>query len=317
MKRALLVGIDNYQFARQLRGCVNDVAALQPLLEANEDGSPNFECQTLTSPSDFVGRRQLLDAIDRLLMPGADVALFFFAGHGAPERNDVVLVAQDGAPPDLGVSLSEVLGAVQDSKVNEVLLILDCCFSGGAGGLAQLGPNVAALRGGLSILTASRGDQTAMEGGASRGVFSINLCAALSGGAADVLGEVDMAGLYAYLSEAFGAFDQRPTFKANVDRLHGLRTCQPAVPLADLRKLPQIFPRVDGELRLDPSFEPTDERRNPANTATFAILQRCRAARLVNPVGEDHLYNAAMNNGACRLTPLGMHYWQMAKQKRL
>jgi uncharacterized caspase-like protein len=317
MKRALLVGIDEYQYARPLYGCANDVAALQPLLETNDDGSPNFECQTLTSPPDFVGRRQLLDALDRLLMPGADVALFFFAGHGAPERNDVVLVARDGAPPDLGVSLSQVLGTVQESKVPEVLIILDCCFSGGAGGLAQLGPNVAALRNGLSILTASRGDQTAMEAGVKRGVFSVHLCAALAGGAADVLGEVDMAGVYAYLSESFGAFDQRPTFKANVERLHSLRAGRPAVPLKELRRLPSIFPDPARELALDPSFEPSHPSHVEANTEVFRILQLCRAARLVEPVGEDHLYFAAMNSKGCRLTPLGTHYWQMAKQKRI
>ena len=42
------------------------------------------------------------------------------------------------------------------------------------------------------------------------------------------------------------------------------------------------------------------------------LLQRCRAAKLVEPVGEDHMYYAAMNSRSCALTPLGRHYWRMA-----
>jgi hypothetical protein len=316
MKRAVLVGIDDYQSFPPLRGCVNDVKALQPLLEANEDGAPNFECHALTSsPTEYVGRRQLLQAIDTVVGPGAEVALLYFAGHGAPERNDVVLVTQDGAAPDLGVSLSQVLGAVQESKVPEVIVILDCCFSGSAGNLPQLGNNVAALREGLAILTASRGDQASRE--LTRGLFSINLCAGLAGGAADVLGNVDVANLYAYLSGSFGAFDQRPTLKANVDRLHTLRTCSPAVSLPNLRKLPIIFATPDTDLPLDPSYESSDPRADPKNVETMRILQACRAARLVEPIGTPHLYYAAIESKACRLTHLGKHYWQMAQRKRL
>src|SRR5947209_14326513 len=40
-------------------------------------------------------------------------------------------------------------------------------------------------------------------------------CGALDGGAADVLGKVTVASVYAYLSETFGPWDQRPTFKAD------------------------------------------------------------------------------------------------------
>jgi hypothetical protein len=42
MKRALLVGIDEYRQFNNLGGCVNDVRALEPLLAKNEDDSPNL-----------------------------------------------------------------------------------------------------------------------------------------------------------------------------------------------------------------------------------------------------------------------------------
>jgi uncharacterized caspase-like protein len=318
MKRALLVGIDKYEDAPPLNGCVNDVKALKPLLARNEDDSLNFECIIKTSENaQPVSRRNLLDSIDALLKPGADIALFYFAGHGQQADNDVVLVSQDGRGSDLGVKMSEVLSKVQHSKVPEVLIILDCCFAGTAGGVPQLGTDAAVLRSGVSILTASRGDQVSIETPEGRGLFSTYLCGALEGGAADILGQITIAGLYAYLSESFGAWDQRPMFKANVERLHEVRSSSPAVPFSQLRRLSEIFETQYSLLQLDPSYEPTAEPRHPEHEAIFEILQRCRAAKLVEPVGEQHMYYAAMNNKSCRLTPLGRLYWTMAKQERI
>jgi len=312
VKRALLVGIDEYDNFPNLGGCINDVHALNPLFARHEDDSPNFECRALASDTDRAGRDQLLREIDDLLAPGAEVAVLYFAGHGTPSDSDVTLVTQDGTDRSPGVALSEILGIAQQSSVQEILLLLDCCFSGGAGGAPQLGSKNAILRGGLAIITASRSDQTSAETLAGRGLFSTFLEGAIDAGAADVLGKVTLAGTYAYLSESFGAWEQRPTMKANVTRPLELRSCAPAVPLAELRALPTMFPKSDHHFRLDSSYEPTAEPRNEANERIFAVLQRCRAAKMVEPVGEDHLYFAAMNDKACRLTPLGRHYRHMA-----
>jgi len=264
-----------------------------------------------------VDRRDLLASLDALLASGVDVALFYFAGHGAKVRNDVVLVCQNGREGDLGVSLSEVLGTVQDSRVPEVLILLDCCFAGAGGGVPQLGGDAVVLRNGVSILTASRGDQRAAELPQHRGMFSSFVEGALSGGAADTLGQVTTAGMYAYLSESFGAWGQRPTFKTNVDRLHVLRRCRSAVPLEDLWRLPQIFTVAGDEYPLDPSYEPTAEPRDARHEEIFSLLQRCNRAKLVEPVGSEHMYYAAMENHACRLTPLGRHYWRLARAGRI
>jgi hypothetical protein len=317
LKRALLVGIDQYDRLSPLDGCVNDVNALYPLLSRNEDGSPNFTCQVKISPRGRVDRRHLLTGIEYLLSPGADVALFYYAGHGEKKKKDVVIATQDGARPETGVALSSILGQVQESKVKEVLIILDCCYSGAAGGSPQIGGNIVMLRSGISILSASRKDQLAEETEDGRGLFSAYLCAALNGGAADVSGKVTTASVFGYLSDLFGPWEQRPTFKSNVDRLHTLRQCSPGVPLPELRLLSQIFNDQDTLLRLDESYEPSANPRNPKHEAIFAILQKCRAARLVEPVGTKHLYYAAMQRKRCRLTPLGKFYWWLAKKEHL
>lgn len=317
MKRALLIGIDSYTNFDPLRGCVNDVHALEPLLARNDDDSPNFACQRLTSDMDSVTGDTIRVATRQLLAGGAEVALFYFAGHGSERENDVSLVTSDGTDVTPGVLLSELLSEAQRSPVNEVVVILDCCFSGGAGGIPQLGSASAAIREGVTVLTASRSDQPAAETTSGRGAFSEHVCGALDGGAADVLGKVTVAGLYSYLSESFGVWEQRPTFKTNIERLHELRMCKPAVPLPDLRELAQIFSAADAELPLDPSYEPDAEPQHEEHQRVFAILQKCRAAKLVEPVGEEHMYFAAMASKPCRLTPLGRHYWYLSDEGRI
>lgn len=324
LRRALVVGIDNYPSFGDLHGCVNDAVALSPLLARNEDDSPNFEVRTLTAPvgGGHVSRDDLLAAVGMLFAPGADMSLLYFAGHGSQVADgaDVTLVTSDGTEQTPGVRFSEVLERV-NGCAQEVAVILDCCFSGGAGGVPAAMASGSVLRQGVSMLTASRADQTSAETLDGRGQFSAYLEGALEGGAADVLGHLTLAGLYSYLSEAFGSWDQRPMFKANVDQLQDIRRCDPAVPLTTLRHLPVWFPARGQVFPLDPSYEP-DKRESgldphPEHEAIFKQLQRCASSKLVEPVGAEHMYFAAMQSEACRLTALGEHYRHLAAEGRL
>ena len=319
MKRALLVGIDYYENFQQLYGCANDAAAIHPLLQRNEDGGPNLDCR-LASAHDaatHVSRDRLKEMIRELLSGGAEFALLYFAGHGAPTDGGVALVTSDGTDGTPGVTFSEILAAINKSSVAEVTVILDCCFSGGATTIEALNNGLANLRNGLSVLTASRDDQVSMETAEGRGQFSTYLEGALKAGAADVLGHVNVAGLYSYLSESFGAWEQRPTFKANIDRLHDIRTCKPLVPLETLRRLTEWFPTPGYDYPLDPTYEPTANKERHPNETIFAGLQKFRACRLVDPIGVEHMYYAAINSTGCRLTPLGKHYWSLVKAGRI
>lgn len=318
LKRALLIGIDDYDHFSGLDGCVNDVNAIKPLLARDEDGTPNFNSVAKTSDTARVTRESTLEGLEQLLANGADVALFYFAGHGEQLPNDVSLVTQEGQGRTTGVKLSEVFALVNGSALKEVIIILDCCFAGNAGGVPQLNLDLSVLREGVSVLTASRGDQTSAETDEGRGLFSTYLEGALEGGAADVLGSVNVAGIYAHITESFNAWEQRPVFKANIDRLHVLRKVDPAVSLDILRKLPEFFPDINDLYPLDRSYEYTQKKfAIPENVAIFQSFQKLRAARLLEPVDEDHLYWAALNNKPCRLTKLGQHYWLLAKDERI
>ena len=66
-----------------------------------------------------------------------------------------------------------------------------------------------------------------------------------------------------------------------------------------------------------PSFEPTSEEPNEANVAAFRQLQDLSRVHLVRPVDARHMYDAAMQSRACRLTPSGRYYWRLAKSARI
>lgn len=319
MRRALVVGIDHYDRYSDLGGCVNDAEALAPLLTRNDDQTLNFDCRQIVATSSDgsrVTRAELLQNLDRLLAAGVEVSLFYFAGHGSTagrEHGDVWLVTSDGSEDTPGVKFSEILEMINQAR-QEVIVILDCCFSGGAGSVPAALVAGDVLRSGLSILTASRSDEVSAETAAGRGLFSTYLEGALTGGAADVLGHVTVATLYAYLSEAFGAWNQRPTFKANIDRLQDIRRCRETIRLSTIQQLPVWFAQPDSLFALDPSYEPTEEPRDPDHEEIFSQLQRCVSSKLVEPVDEEHMYFAAIHRKACRLTPLGRHYRSLAAQ---
>ena len=246
MKRALLVGIDHYDGFGSLDGCVNDVNALEALLSRNEDNSPNFDCQKRTSLTGGVTRDELLGDLDGLLDAAADVALLYFAGHGAGTGTDVALVTRDGTPATPGIAFSEILAKVAGSGVREVILILDCCFSGAAGGIPQLASSATTLRDGVSILAASRGDQVAEE--TDGGIFSNFLGGALDGGAADVDRQGDDRGAVLVSGRVLRCLESAPRVQgerqppARAPALHAGRPADGAQ--ADLRAVPGRGPPV-------------------------------------------------------------------------
>jgi hypothetical protein len=319
VKRALLIGIDHYDGIDGLSGCANDAEALHPLLKKHENKRANLECRLAVArdASSRVTRDEVLENVDELLAGGATYALLYFAGHGMQVNGSVALVTSDATENTPGVLFDEILARINKSGVSEITVILDCCFSGGASTIEALNNGLANLRKGLAILTASRDDQVSMETPDGRGQFSTYLEGALDGGASDVLGHVNVAGLYAYLSESFGAWEQRPTFKANVDRLEDIRMCEPRVPLNQLQKITEWFEDPDDDYPLDPSYEPTADTDRSPNEEIFAVLQKYRNCQLVIPIDEEHMFYAAMNSTGCRLTPLGKHYWRLVKADRL
>jgi hypothetical protein len=316
MRRALLVGINHYESA-PLTGCIEDATRMERLLRRHDDGRVNFDTQLLTSDRVMVTRARLNSAIRSLFADPADVALLYFSGHGTENDLGGYLVTSDAALYSEGVALADILTiANRSTHITEVAIIIDSCHSGWLGAVPAADNMHAALREGLSILTASRSSQPSVEHGDS-GVFTELVSSALDGGAADILGNVSVASVYAYVDQALGAWDQRPLFKSHVSRMLSLRSARAAIDVAILRRLPEWFGSADAEFPLSPRHEHTTEPRDPEAESVFRCLQRCNRVKLVDPIGEEDMYFAAVNSTGCRLTALGRFYWTLADAGRI
>ncbi|WP_343654145.1 caspase family protein [Paraburkholderia caribensis] len=319
MRKALVVGVDDY-VGNPLDGCVNDAYRLSAALHTNGDGSPNFDVRTITSPPHAIDKSQLLEAIETLFTGDADVALFYFAGHGQMESStdEGFLVTPDHKPKDPGISLSTVLNlANRAQNIRARIIVLDSCYSGGLGQVPIMQrPEMSTISEGVTILAACRQSEGAEEENGA-GVFTSLVVDALNGGAADLCGNISPGSIYAYVDQALGPWEQRPVFKTNVSRFTSLRSVPAKVPLETLRKLPTFFPEPESHFDLDPSYEHTTKEGVSEHQVTFRELQNCNRVGLVVPEGAQDMYWAAVESKACRLTALGYHYWRLAKKGRI
>lgn len=313
MKKALVIGIDQYPSA-PLNCCVNDASMIANLLEANGDGSPNFNVKLLKNIS---SKGELKDAVIELFKGDPDIALFYFSGHGLINEFGGYLVTPDYKKHSEGVTMDDILVLANNSKAKDKIIILDCCHSGAFGSPEVTGGRTSQIIEGIVVLTASRDSEAAVEVN-GHGVFTNLLLEALRGGAADLRGHITPGSIYAYIDQALGPWDQRPVFKTNVTRFTSLRTITPPVSLETLRKIILYFPTPEHQYQLNPSFEDTNsEVANSANVAIFKNLQKLQSIGLVVPVDEDYMYFAAQNSKSCKLTALGYHYWRLVKDRRV
>jgi hypothetical protein len=154
---ALLVGVDAYQYpVRPLNGCVNDVLNFKKYLENTENKHFDLNIEVLTNQQATKGN--VVKAFEQHLgkAGSGDLALFYYAGHGAQEKADPSvwrfepdgklegLVCIDSIPSTgqgynllvdkelrfLIHRLAAGKGGNQKSEAPHILTIFDCCHSG-------------------------------------------------------------------------------------------------------------------------------------------------------------------------------------------
>jgi helicase len=174
----LFVGVNRYASANidNLASAVRDATALHALFSDNLGG----ECRLITD-SDATTTRLRAELAD--LQKSSledDVVVIAFSGHGSNTHEIVTYDADLYNLPDTTLPLDEVTELVSAIPAKHLLVILDCCFSGGAGAKVLNAPLVprggtgglplstdallARMAGtGRLILTASTADQPAWE----------------------------------------------------------------------------------------------------------------------------------------------------------
>lgn len=197
---ALLIGIDHYRDDRisNLRFAVADALRFHDIAAASlhpyERSLHGLYDEAATRPA-------ILKAIGTDLAARAepdDLVLIHFAGHGSPELNDGAdataryLVAHDAEYDNLlgtGIDMERDLTAVvRRLRARVVVVFLDACFSGRAGGRTFEGPHLYASRAlrrwspqlpamqlgaGRIVIAAADDDEVALESAtAGHGLFS-------------------------------------------------------------------------------------------------------------------------------------------------
>lgn len=216
MFRAVIVGIDTYKdrsipplsFAR------SDAQALSSLLESRIRSD---ERSVTLLADEQATRRNLMVAIGEELPTAVeenDTVLLYFACHGSPERRtsrdrrSLYLIPHDAEMQriyataiDMERDVPRWLERLAEAGAKLVILLLDTCFSGGAGGRTFMGPVLRSspavpgylddpapisfkeldLGRGQAIFAASDADQVAMESrDLGHGIFTYHLLQALT-----------------------------------------------------------------------------------------------------------------------------------------
>jgi Caspase domain len=325
LKKALIVGINNYGSpGLNLNASVDDARAMFKLIKRNGNGDINFG--DVVVKEDVSSKADLNGMIIELFRHESDVALFYFSGHGHNDSLGYHLATPDGRPNDIGVSMRQVMNLVSKSPAKNRIVILDCCHAAGItkADLADTGGIY--LDEGVTILASTKCTDKAYQTN-SHSVFTNLLIHALDGGAADVNGNITASGIYSYIDKAMGDEQQRPVFKTNISTFVPIRTVEAKVPPETMRQLTSLFAESTILLPLNPSFEDTNDPKkehkyfwphaDAENVRKFKQLQKLQSVGLVEPVGAPFMYFAAIESKACRLTPLGQHYWRLAKNGKI
>jgi len=229
MGRRLAFLIGNQSFApssglHDLQGPANDVTALSAVLSDAEKGG--YEVTVFHDRE----RGEILPTLEAALSgaTGDDAILLFYAGHGKTDRAGRLCLATRDSREDAiystSIRASDLYDMIDNSDSNQVVLLLDCCFSGAAGrdftrGSVQDQIQMMQEAKGLHVLTATTSHQTAREeeatdGSPVMGKFTRAIVDGITTGTADRNrdGVVSINDLRTYLPDALKG--QKPQYFA-------------------------------------------------------------------------------------------------------
>lgn len=131
MLRAAFFGIDRHRdpYVGDLTGAARDATALWAILSDSIDGldAPLIINENATLEAMRAALDATLASADE-----TDVVILSFAGHGTPDHRLVLHDSSVENLPGTTFGMDELAQRFRDTKARAVILLLDCCFSGGA-----------------------------------------------------------------------------------------------------------------------------------------------------------------------------------------
>jgi hypothetical protein len=141
VKRALLIGINNYKSVPELQGSINDVESMREILMTRW----GFQARNITLLTDEnATRAAIVTALNTLVQIAgpADSVYFHYSGHGSqvqdlngdePEGLDETIVPQDGRTAGVRDIVDDELDAIFSRlRARSAVIVLDSCHSGTA-----------------------------------------------------------------------------------------------------------------------------------------------------------------------------------------
>ena len=244
MLRGLFIGIDRYRAPVTRLSCaVADATALGSLFQDTLEG----EVRVL-SDDEATGER-IRDELARLQSAAEDdTVVVSFSGHGTEDHRLVPIDVDPSDIPNSCFALTELATALDAIPSRNLLVVLDCCFSGGFGGARVFAPGStrapfedradveALVRGeGRIVITASSAGEPALETlGLGHGLLTHYLVLGLQGAEDLATGDrVELLPLFHYAmrqvklaAEAMHEV-QTPTLYGTVEGAPALRRLQP------------------------------------------------------------------------------------------
>ena len=177
--RAVFIGINKYRDPRihELTGATKDAIALWALFKDSVEGIADKRLL-----DDEATVESIRKSLDSALGDAAqdDTVIVFFAGHGTPGHQLVPFDADLNAVDQTTIPMQELAYRLKRTAARASLVILDCCFSGGAP--ARVIEELPAVRSGALgvtdlggagriVLAATKDDQEALELG-QHGLFT-------------------------------------------------------------------------------------------------------------------------------------------------
>jgi len=224
---ALLIGVDKYQDSNigPLRGAANDANSLREVL-IKYAGFPSDQVVVLSTsepPERQPTRNNILKRLSNLsgLIPNDGLLLFSFAGHGIERSGQAFLIPSDatltedlGLLEDTAVSVTQIKKRIKDTTVKQVMIFLDACRSYPTGRSTSSNPltpgftrafdfdiNNREVTAFVVLYATAVGHRAYEYTEKHQGYFSWAIAQALSGGAANVKGEVTLRALVKYLED--------------------------------------------------------------------------------------------------------------------
>jgi hypothetical protein len=241
---AVIIGINDYPNLPRLRYAVNDAREFQRFLVDNNRVPAENITMLLNEQATLRNFRSSLGTGLKADAAADDMAIIFFAGHGATERDpespdgdglEKYLLAWESEPDDLystAMPMREIAYIFRRIRSERLVFIADSCYSGGSGGRtigttgmrANLSDSfMERIASGLGkvIITASAANEISVEKDElQHGVFTYYLLEGLKGPAdTDRDGMVTVDEAYLYVSEKVSRAtgqEQHPMKKGSV-----------------------------------------------------------------------------------------------------